>query len=35
MSCTKNLGCGHVCKGFKDEKVCLPCLSPDCADKVK
>ena len=31
-SCDKLKQCGHYCSGFKDEKECLPCLDPSCAD---
>lgn len=31
--CDKIHPCGHVCKGAKDEKVCLPCLEEECIDK--
>ena len=29
--CQKVLECGHYCNGVKDEKECLPCLNPECA----
>ena len=29
-SCQKMLACGHPCCGMKDERVCMPCLHPDC-----
>jgi len=31
LSCTKTHACGHLCKGFKDEAECLPCLDEQCA----
>lgn len=31
-SCSKVHPCGHACKGFAKEAVCLPCLEPDCID---
>jgi hypothetical protein len=34
MSCTKILPCGHTCNGVKDEEECLPCLRPECAQKL-
>lgn len=33
LSCTKTLQCGHQCRGFKNEKNCLPCLDEDCAQE--
>ena len=32
-SCNKKLECGHYCYGFKNEKVCLPCLDEMCVKK--
>ena len=32
--CDKKLACGHWCKGFKDEKVCLPCLDKKCIENL-
>ena len=32
--CEKKLACGHWCKGFKDEKVCLPCLDKKCIENL-
>lgn len=32
-TCAKMHPCGHPCCGFKDEKQCLPCLEPECAEK--
>ena len=29
-SCEKILPCGHYCCGFKDERICLPCLNEEC-----
>ncbi len=26
LACSKTLACGHSCRGFANEKVCLPCL---------
>jgi len=31
--CDKKLPCGHWCRGFKNEKRCLPCLNKDCIKK--
>ena len=31
--CVKILPCGHMCKGFRDEKTCLPCLEEACIAK--
>ena len=30
--CSKQLKCGHACKGVKDERKCMPCLHTDCAE---
>lgn len=30
LACKKRLQCGHECKGYKNEDICLPCLHPDC-----
>lgn len=32
-SCDKIHRCGHVCKGWRGEHQCLPCLEPDCITK--
>lgn len=34
LSCDKRLACGHPCRGFRNEGKCLPCLDPECKDKV-
>ena len=31
-SCDKMHGCGHPCKGTAGERVCLPCLEPECIE---
>jgi E3 ubiquitin-protein ligase MYCBP2 len=33
LCCDKKLPCGHWCRGFKNEKKCLPCLNKDCIKK--
>lgn len=33
-SCNKILGCGHLCRGFFNEQNCLPCLEPECIDRL-
>jgi len=33
-SCEQVLDWKHLCKGFADEEVCLPCLHPDCVEKA-
>ena len=35
LACTReHLPCHHQCDGIKGEKVCLPCLVPDCAQNT-
>lgn len=34
QSCDKMLPCGHPCGGLAGEKVCLPCLDPECIEKM-
>ena len=34
-NCDKILECGHACKGFREEPVCLPCLNEECTAKHK
>ena len=34
QSCDKMLPCGHPCCGFAGEKKCLPCLDPECIEKM-
>jgi E3 ubiquitin-protein ligase MYCBP2 len=31
-SCAKIHKCGHYCRGFANEQVCLPCLEPKCVE---
>lgn len=31
-SCNKTHPCGHRCKGYAKERVCLPCLEPECIE---
>jgi E3 ubiquitin-protein ligase MYCBP2 len=33
-SCDKLLPCGHPCCGTKGEKKCMPCLEPECIEKM-
>ena len=33
--CQKRLPCGHLCCGIRGEKVCLPCLEPDCEAHIE
>lgn len=33
-SCDKLLACGHPCLGTSGEKKCLPCLEPECIEKM-
>lgn len=33
-SCDKVLPCGHYCCGSRGESKCMPCLHPDCVEKL-
>lgn len=33
-TCDKMLPCGHPCCGFSGETKCLPCLQPECIEKM-
>lgn len=34
ISSDKILACGHICCGHKDSTVDLPCLEPECVEKM-
>lgn len=34
LSCDKTLACGHPCCGTSGEKKCMPCLEPECIEKM-
>lgn len=34
-SCNKLLPCGHPCRGCAGETRCLPCLEPECIEKME